>query len=78
MGNGPHYGGYGSGPPPPRKTKLELARNMRDIRLDDLRLAANRFTKACEDYEIEKKVARTPCSCQPVKHGQCDTCGGTK
>ncbi len=74
MGNGPNYGGYGYGPPPPRKTPLEIAKESRDQCLNDLSVAAHRLSKASEQVEKARK-AQSPCTCTP---GQCTNCGGTK
>lgn len=68
MGNGPHY--YGECKPPRYSvpTKLELAKEQRNIALQNLTSAARRLTEASNAYNEAKAAEHAACTCCP-QHG---------
>ncbi len=56
------------------KTKLERAKEQKDIALYNMKLSGEALGRAQKAY-LDAQQAEHPCLCQPT---QCNTCGGKK
>ncbi len=58
----------------PTRSKLEIAKEQKDVALYNMKLSSEALGRAQKAY-LDAQQAEHPCLCQPT---QCNTCGGKK